>query len=46
MNRQFDTDNAAASSGTSEERVKKAAHLEGITYQQALEKRRGFRYLY
>ncbi|KAJ7798206.1 major facilitator superfamily domain-containing protein [Mycena olivaceomarginata] len=32
MNRQFDTDNAAASSGTSEERVKKAAHLEGFRY--------------
>ncbi|KAJ6543605.1 MFS general substrate transporter [Mycena vulgaris] len=46
MNRQLDTDDAVVSSGANEERVKKAAHLEGITYQQALEKRRGFRYLY
>ncbi|KAJ7909035.1 major facilitator superfamily domain-containing protein [Mycena leptocephala] len=46
MNKELDTDHTAVSSGTNEERVKKAAHLEGITYQQALEKRRGFRYLY
>ncbi|KAJ6492571.1 major facilitator superfamily domain-containing protein [Mycena vitilis] len=46
MNRQLDRDQAAVSSGTNEERVKKAAHLEGITYHQALAIRRGFRYLY
>ncbi|KAJ7680013.1 major facilitator superfamily domain-containing protein [Mycena rosella] len=46
MNRQLDSDAAAISSGTNEERVKKAAHLEGITFHQALEKRRGFRYLF
>ncbi|KAF8177051.1 MFS general substrate transporter [Mycena galopus ATCC 62051] len=46
MNHRLDTDDAAVSSGTSEERVKKAAHLEGITYRRALEKRKGFRYLY
>ncbi len=27
-------------------RVEEAARLEGITYDQALKKRRGFRYLY
>ncbi|KAJ7082716.1 MFS general substrate transporter [Mycena belliarum] len=46
MNRQLDADDAPISSGINEERVKKAAHLEGITFQQALEKRRSFRYLY
>ncbi|KAJ6578094.1 major facilitator superfamily domain-containing protein [Mycena capillaripes] len=46
MNHQLDTDHATLSTGVNEERVKKAAHLEGITYQQALERRRGFRYLY
>ncbi|KAJ7239368.1 major facilitator superfamily domain-containing protein [Mycena haematopus] len=46
MNHQLDTDDFTASSGTNEERVKKAAHLEGITYRQALRRRRGFRYLY
>ncbi|KAJ7730757.1 major facilitator superfamily domain-containing protein, partial [Mycena metata] len=46
MNRELDADDAAVSSGTNEERVKKAAHLEGITYGQALHRRRGFRYLY
>ncbi|KAJ7191112.1 MFS general substrate transporter [Mycena pura] len=43
INRQLD---AGAAAETNEERVKKAAHLEGITIQQALEKRKGFRYLY
>ncbi|KAJ7471058.1 MFS general substrate transporter [Mycena latifolia] len=46
MNRQLDANAAGVLSGTNEERVKKAAHFEGITYRQALEKRRGFRYLY
>ncbi|KAF7312038.1 Tartrate transporter [Mycena indigotica] len=32
--------------GTNEDRVKKAAHLEGITVRQALQNRREFRYLY
>ncbi|KAF7302955.1 Tartrate transporter [Mycena kentingensis (nom. inval.)] len=50
MNAKLDAeaDNAAATvlSGTNEDRVKKAAHLEGITVHQALQNRRGFRYLY
>ncbi|KAJ7146818.1 major facilitator superfamily domain-containing protein [Mycena epipterygia] len=45
MNRQLDADDAAVSSAN-EECVKKAAHLEGITYQQALARHRGFRYIY
>ncbi|KAJ7149878.1 major facilitator superfamily domain-containing protein [Mycena crocata] len=44
-NGQMDTNDSAASDGN-DERVRKAAHLEGITYDEALEKRRGFRYLY
>ncbi|KAJ7052049.1 major facilitator superfamily domain-containing protein [Mycena amicta] len=50
MNRQLDSEsesaNATVLTGTNEDRVKKAAHLEGITVQQALENRRGYRYLY
>ncbi|KAF7375626.1 Tartrate transporter [Mycena sanguinolenta] len=46
MNKRLEMDDAAASSATNEERVKKAAHLEGITVRQALQRRRGFRYLY
>ncbi|CAK5268715.1 unnamed protein product [Mycena citricolor] len=42
MNRKLDTDESMIS----EERVKKAAHLEGITIQQAMNKRKGYRYLY
>ncbi|KAJ7503277.1 major facilitator superfamily domain-containing protein [Mycena galericulata] len=46
MNHELDSDDAAVSLGTSDERVKKAAHLEGITIRRAHAKRRGFRYLY
>ncbi|KAJ7651353.1 MFS transporter [Roridomyces roridus] len=46
MNRQLDTGDAAIALGANEDRVKKAAHLEGITVKRALERRRGFRYLY
>ncbi|KAJ6489044.1 MFS transporter [Mycena sanguinolenta] len=46
MNRQLEMEDAATSSAANEERIKKAAHLEGITFRQALQRRRGFRYLY
>lgn len=32
--------------GAERERIEEAARLEGLTFEQALERRRGFRYLY
>ncbi|KAF8158961.1 major facilitator superfamily domain-containing protein [Mycena galopus ATCC 62051] len=43
-NRQLDDD--ATQDALNEDRVKEAAILEGISFEQALEKRKGFRYLY
>ncbi|KAJ7643697.1 MFS general substrate transporter [Roridomyces roridus] len=45
-NRQLDEDERVVMRGTDEARVKEAAVLEGITFEQAMEKRKGFRYLY
>jgi len=45
-NKQLDADERASMEGASENRVKEAAILEGITFEQALERRKGFRYLY
>ncbi|KAJ7643698.1 MFS general substrate transporter [Roridomyces roridus] len=45
-NRQLDEDERVAMRGADEGRVKEAAVLEGITFEQAMEKRKGFRYLY
>ena len=39
-------DDLASLSNAERERVKEAARLEGITLQEALERKRGFRYLY
>ncbi|KAJ7132992.1 major facilitator superfamily domain-containing protein [Mycena filopes] len=46
QNLRLDGDERVAMKGANENRVKEAAILEGITYEQALEKRKGFRYLY
>ncbi|KAJ7587225.1 major facilitator superfamily domain-containing protein [Mycena floridula] len=45
-NRQLDSDERAALQGADRVRVEEAARLEGITFDQAMERRKGFRYLY
>ncbi|KAF7364775.1 Tartrate transporter [Mycena venus] len=44
-NKQLDEDERVAMQGADEIRVKEAAILEGITFEQAMERRKGFRYL-
>ncbi|PPQ66338.1 hypothetical protein CVT26_011169 [Gymnopilus dilepis] len=45
-NRKLDEDEKAALEGANRLRVEEAARLEGITFEEAMEKRKGFRYLY
>ncbi|KAJ6585110.1 major facilitator superfamily domain-containing protein [Mycena capillaripes] len=45
-NKQLDADERASTEGANESRVKEAAILEGISFEQALERRKGFRFLY
>lgn len=45
-NRKLDADEKAALSAANRERVEEAARLEGITFDEAMERRKGFRYLY
>jgi len=45
-NKKLDADEKVALSELSHTRVKEAARLEGITLEQAMQKRKGFRYLY
>ncbi|KAJ7643696.1 MFS general substrate transporter [Roridomyces roridus] len=45
-NKRLEEDEQVAVQGADEERVREAALLEGITFEQAMEKRKGFRYLY
>ncbi|KAJ6622563.1 MFS general substrate transporter [Mycena sp. CBHHK59/15] len=45
-NKQLDEDERTALEGANESRVKEAAILEGISFEQAMERRKGFRYLY
>ncbi|KAJ6477323.1 MFS general substrate transporter [Mycena vitilis] len=45
-NKQLNADERASMDDANENRVKEAAILEGISFEQALERRRGFRYLY
>ncbi|KAF9047794.1 major facilitator superfamily domain-containing protein [Panaeolus papilionaceus] len=45
-NRKLDADERAAMKGANRARVEEAARLEGITFEQAMERRKGFRYLY
>ncbi|KAF9065835.1 major facilitator superfamily domain-containing protein [Rhodocollybia butyracea] len=45
-NKKLDEDEKAALTGLNHTRVEEAARLEGITLEQAMQRRRGFRYLY
>ncbi|KAL0574877.1 hypothetical protein V5O48_007089 [Marasmius crinis-equi] len=45
-NKKLDEDEKAALDGADRTRVEEAAKLEGITFEQAMERRKGFRYLY
>jgi hypothetical protein len=45
-NKKLDADERASVEGANENRVKEAAILEGISFEEALERRKGFRYLY
>ncbi|KAF7299842.1 Tartrate transporter [Mycena chlorophos] len=46
LNKILDSDERAAMDGADVLRVKEAASLEGITFEQAMENRKGFRYIY
>ncbi|KAF8074019.1 major facilitator superfamily domain-containing protein [Lyophyllum atratum] len=45
-NKQLDIDEDATLQGTNRTRVGEAARLEGITFEEAMRRRKGFRYLY
>ncbi|KAF5348567.1 hypothetical protein D9756_009620 [Leucocoprinus leucothites] len=45
-NKKLDRDERAAMDDANRERVAEAARLEGLTFDQAMERRKGFRYLY
>lgn len=45
-NKKLDADENAAMQGANRSRVEEAARLEGLTFEQAMERRKGFRYLY
>jgi len=45
-NRKMDADDKAAMDGANRSRVEEAARLEGISFEQAMVRRKGFRYLY
>ncbi|KXN84326.1 hypothetical protein AN958_12741 [Leucoagaricus sp. SymC.cos] len=45
-NKKLDADEKAAMDIADRERVEEAARLEGLTFDQAMERRKGFRYLY
>ncbi|KAJ6583907.1 MFS general substrate transporter [Mycena vulgaris] len=45
-NKKLDEDERISMQGANESRVKEAAILEGISFDQAMERRKGFRYLY
>jgi len=45
-NKKLDADENAAMEGANRARVEEAARLEGLTFEQALERRKGYRYLY
>ncbi|KAL0573376.1 hypothetical protein V5O48_008573 [Marasmius crinis-equi] len=45
-NKKLDEDEKAIFEGADRARVQEAARLEGITFEQAMERRKGFRYLY
>jgi len=45
-NKKLDESEIAIMEGTDRKRVEELARLEGITFEQAMERRKGFRYLY
>ena len=45
-NKKLDADENLAIQGANRTRVEDAAKLEGITFEQAMERRKGYRYLY
>lgn len=45
-NKKLDADEKAVMEGANRTRVEEAARLEGITFEQAMERRKGYRYLY
>ncbi|KZT69693.1 MFS general substrate transporter [Daedalea quercina L-15889] len=45
-NKQLERDELENLEGAKRERIEEAARLEGLTFEQALERKRGFRYLY
>lgn len=45
-NRQLDEDELGALKGANKERIEEFARLEGISLEEATERKRGFRYLY
>ncbi|KAF9465317.1 MFS general substrate transporter [Collybia nuda] len=45
-NKRLDEDEKAAMEGADRTRVEEAARLEGITFEQAMERRKGYRFLY
>lgn len=46
QNKDLDRRELVDISGARRKRIEEAARLEGITFEEALEKRKGFRYLY
>ena len=46
QNRQLERDELEDLKGARRERIEEAARLEGLTFEQAVQQRRGFRYLY
>lgn len=45
-NKRLDEDELGALKGANRERIQEAARLEGISIEEAMERKRGFRYLY
>ena len=46
MNRKLDEDELGAMREANRKRIEDAARLEGITLEEAVERKKGFRYLY
>ena len=46
MNKKLDEDELGAMKGANWKRIEDAARLEGITLEEAIERKKGFRYLY
>ena len=45
-NKRLDMDELGALKGANKERIEEFARLEGISVEEAMERKRGFRYLY